>query len=130
MSEPALHIRTGREDRKISGMDTLIATMPQGFYAEFGVPGERALKIQQFGEWLRKLAESQAKNLGEELHHADFVITTSPTTVQARGAMHDCEKCRAGVRSALRVLRENPERELLVGALYWAGPPQPKGEPS
>lgn len=113
----------------MSGMDTLIATMPEGFYVEI-VRGDRALKIQQFAEWLRKLSEAQAANLGEELHHADYVITTNPATVQARGAMHDCETCRSGVRMALRKLRENPERELLVGALYWAGPPQPKGEPS
>lgn len=122
MSEPEIHIRTDLESRPVSGMDTLIATMPEGFYVEFGVPGDRALKIQQFGVWLRKLSESQAKSLGEELHHADFVITTSPATVQARGAMHDCETCRSGVRMALRKLREQPDRELLVGALYWAGP--------
>jgi hypothetical protein len=120
VSDAELHIHTELADRSIIGMDTFIATMPEAFYVD--VAGSRSLKIQQFGRWLRALSEQQARNVGEQLHHADYVITTSPSTVEARGSMHDCESCRAGVRSALRKLIENPTGELIVGSLYWAGP--------
>jgi hypothetical protein len=127
MTEPELHIHTDREKRPVSGMDTVIAAMPEQFYID--VRGERSLALTQFGRWLRKLAEKMATDIGEELHHADFVITTEPSVVQSRGSMHDCDTCRAGVRRALRALRENPNQELLVGLLYWAGPvPARSGE--
>jgi hypothetical protein len=121
MSEPEYHVRTERWGRAVSGMDTMIATMPKTFYAP-GPDGAPALMVRVFGHWLRLIAEKMAADIGEELHHADFVITTEPSVVQARGSMHDCPTCRAGVRRALRSLRENPATELLVGALYWAGP--------
>ena len=119
MSEPEFRIATGRERRPISGMDTVIATVREDLYAEVG--GQRTLLMRPFARALRGLAEKSARDLGEVLHHAEFVITSSPTTVQARGSMHDCDSCRAGVRRALRALREQPDTELLVGALYWAG---------
>jgi hypothetical protein len=119
VTEPEIQIATGRERRPVAGVDTIIAEMREEFYVEIG--GERTLLMRPFARSLRALAEEQARSLGEDLHHAEFVITTSPATVQARGALHDCDACRAGVRRALRTLRENPGTELLVGALYWAG---------
>jgi hypothetical protein len=110
----------------VTGADTIIATMPQAFYVELG--DGPTLVMQPFARWLRQLSEAQASSLGEQLHHAEFVITTSPSVVQARGSMHDCDECRAGVQAALRSLRDHPDQELLVGALYWAGP-KTKGMP-
>jgi hypothetical protein len=123
MEEPVISIRTAREKRPISGADTAIATMPQALYADIG--GEKTLLLRKLGVFLRNQSEQFAADIGEELHHAEWVITTSPATVQARGQLHDCEKCRAGVRAALRKLRENPGEELLVGTLYWAGSEKP-----
>lgn len=105
----------GMSDHEISGFDTTILVMPKQFY----VAG--ALAVIQFGRFLRELANQQAADLGERLHHADFVITTDPAVVQSRGSMHDCDECRAGVQQALRILRENPKEELIIGQLYWAG---------
>jgi hypothetical protein len=116
---PDLSVRTGREYREISGMDTAIAAMPDEFYID--VEGERTLMIQPFMQMVRKLSEKMATDIGEELHHADWIITTDPAVVQAKGSMHDCDVCRAGVRAALRSLRVYPDKELMVGALYWAG---------
>jgi hypothetical protein len=101
-------------------VDTLIVAMPEDFYID--VQGERTLLIQPFTRALRRLMEQQAENLGEQLHHAELWITTSPSVVWAKGSMHDCDACRAGVRRALRELREKPDRELIVGVLYWAAP--------
>lgn len=119
MSEPEFVVATGRESRPIVGMDTLIAVMRNDFYIE--INGQRTLLVGPFGKSLRQLSEASAWNLGEVLHHAEFVITTSPSTVQARGLMHDCDSCRDGVRRALQKLNESPETEMLVGSLYWAG---------
>jgi hypothetical protein len=102
-------------------MDTCIATMPKQFTADVG-DGEHAVLLPQLVRFLRPMFEEFATNLGEELHHAEFVITTDPSTVQAKGSMHDCDECRAGVRRALRALKQHPDRELIVAALYWAGP--------
>jgi hypothetical protein len=119
MTTPELRVHTGREHREISGMDTAIAVMPDEFYVD--VEGERTLVIQPFMRMLSKLSEKLARDIDEELHHAEWLITTDPSVVQAKGSMHDCDECRTGVRKALRSLRVYPNKELLVGALYWAG---------
>jgi hypothetical protein len=97
-----------------------MAVMREEFYYEFD--GEKVLMIQPFMRSMRRLCEEFAESLGEELHHAEIVITTNPSVVQAKGSMHDCDKCRAAVRKALRMLRVNPDQELIVGVLYWAAP--------
>jgi hypothetical protein len=121
MAEPTFSVMTDRIDRPVAGVDTTILTMPTQFYVTIG-DGPPALAVRQFIKAMRDLAEGQAAALGEELHHAEFVITADPVVVEARGALHDCEDCRAGVRRALRSLRENPGQEMVVGTLYWAAP--------
>jgi hypothetical protein len=111
-------VATGREDRAISGMDSIILNVPDGAYVTVD-DGPPALNVRGFSRFLRELAESQAHRLGEELHHAEFRITTDPSIVESWGTTHDCEECRAGTNAALRRLREAPQTPLLVGLLYW-----------
>lgn len=116
-----LRIETGLGNRAVIGADTTIGPVPREFWVS--INGEPpALAIRQLGASLRRLAEQSAARIGERLHHAEFAITKNPATVEARGAMHDCAECRAGVQRALRMLAENPDEDLFVGNLFWAGP--------
>lgn len=108
-------IHTERSERAIIGGDTTILSLPE----EYVLLG--ALDIVLLSRMLRTLAEQQAADLGDELHHADFVVTTDPDLVAERGIMHDCDECRAGVETALRWLQEEPNGYLVVGQLWWAG---------
>lgn len=119
--ETAVTVQTELRDRKITGFDTTILVMPTEFYVS--VAGEPpGLALNQFSAWLNRLANQQASDLGERLHHAEFTITTSRATVETLGRMHDCDVCREGVRTAIRFMHEHPGAEMVVGQLYWAGP--------
>lgn len=114
-----LNIHTERAGRSVIGADTTILSMPPHFIVDIGQGP--TLVADALGKFLRNLAEKQATDLGEELHHANFVVTKDPATVEALGSMHDCEQCRAGVQEALRRLRDEPETDMIVGQLFWAG---------
>lgn len=119
MDDLKFNVHTELHDAEIAGGDGLVARVPDGFYVT--MDGEKALDLRRVGPALRTLAMEQAANLGEDLHHAEFVLTTDPATVESHGNMHPgCPECEAGVRAALRALRANPEQEFLVGQLFWA----------
>jgi hypothetical protein len=107
------------DERPISGFDTTIFHMDREFYAT--IDGEPALRMQPFMRWLRSIALREATRMGEVLHHADFALTTSLATIESWGLMHDCDRCRAAVQDAIRLLQADPDKELIVGQLYWAG---------
>lgn len=100
--------------KKIIGMDTTIFVLPKAMMLE-GV-----IVMNWVGQLARALSEKQAADLGEVVHHADFVVTTDPSVVQARGIMHDCDACRDALRKAHRTLRETPDWPLVIGSLYWS----------
>lgn len=104
----------GLADAQIVGLDTMIAVVPDVYIVD-GV-----INVTGLERLLRDQSEQAARNLGEYLHHADFVLTTDPVTVEKKGAVHDCDVCREGVLRALQHLRENPTVDLAVGTLYWA----------
>jgi hypothetical protein len=119
---PRYFVRTIREQRPPVGSDSCIATVPPGVYARVG-DGAPALDVPVLGKVLRKLSEEMAANIGERLHHAEWVITDDPAVVEEIG-MHgrpDCGKCRGSVDQALARLADR-RQELLVGVLYWAEP--------
>jgi hypothetical protein len=107
-------IRTAREGREVVGADTAILEVPPRFMRD------GALLVNALAEFLRGISEAMATNIGELLHHAEYVVTNDPTIIEARGSIHDCDECRAGVRRALQLVDENPDRELLIGTLWWA----------
>lgn len=113
-------VATGREDRPVAGTDSCIASVPPGVYVDLG--DGPVIDVQRLGRVLRALSEKSATDLGEELHHAVWVITGDPEVVESKG-MHDpeCGHCRSGVDQALGHLAAHPGAELLVGTLYWAG---------
>lgn len=113
-------VSTGREGRRIVDTDSTIFVMPRQFYVSID-EGEPALAALQFGHFLRDLAEKQAADLGEVLHHAEFQITRDPAVVKAWGELHDCEECRQATATALRHLAASDD-ELVVGQLWWAEP--------
>lgn len=118
---PVYQVRTRVEHRRVAGADSCIATVPPGVYTRLG-DGPPALNVPVLGRVLRRLSEEMAGNIGETLHHAEWVITDDPKVVEEVG-MHgrpDCGKCRSSVDQALAMLADRRE-ELLVGALYWAG---------
>lgn len=112
-----LVIRT-RAAGEPSGFDSAIVRAMPGWFAV--VNGERAFLAQRAGRDLRYASERLAANIGELLHHADWVITSDPDQVRVLGLMHDCASCRAGVDQALALLAEHPDAELAVGQLWWA----------
>lgn len=117
-----IHISTGREHRPVSGGDTTVLNLAGGFYRE--VDGKRALLVQHLSRWLQALSENMAKSLGDELHHASFLITNDPATVAALGILpehRDCEECKSQIANALAYMEERPGVEMLVGHLFWAG---------
>lgn len=111
-------IVTGREERPVAGVDSMIVGMPPAL-VQLG-PRE-AYPAQVLNTVFRSLSESSAARLGETLHHAEWVITTDPATVEKIGMTHDCPVCRAMTDRALARLSEVPDKPLLAGLLYWAG---------
>ena len=120
MSSP-LKIRImGRvEGEPVAAGTSVIFKVPAGWYVT--VNGKRTLLAQFAGRELRAGSERIAAAAGEKLHHADWVITSDPAEVRTLGLMHDCATCRAGVDQATAFLRDNPDGEVAVGQLRWAG---------
>lgn len=112
-------VATGREGRSIAGTDSTILVMPSQFY--IGLDEGSPLDVASFARFLRELAEKQAADIGEVLHHAEFRITRDPAVIKSWGELHDCEECRAAVRTALRYLATSDD-DFLVGQLWWAAP--------
>lgn len=108
-------VQTGQSmaSKEITGMDTTMFVLPQSMMLE-GV-----IVMNWVGQLARAIAEKQAGDLGEVLHHADFIVTVDPSVVQARGIMHDCDACRDALRKAHRILRETPDWPLVIGSLFW-----------
>ncbi len=116
------NVRTRIEDRPVDGAESMIVVMPPGLYVTVG--DKPALHMRRFGRLIRQLSEAGAHLVEEDLHHAEWVITTDPAVVEERG-MHghpECASCRNGTNVALEALATDPEQELLVGTLYYAGP--------
>lgn len=119
MTERKFEVATGREQAPVTGTDSTILIMPRYFYVD--IEGKPTLAIQPFSRFLRDIAEKQAGDLGEVLHHAAFQITREPAVIEEVGlAGHDCESCRSSVAAAKRLVEETDD-ELLVGQLWWAG---------
>ena len=112
-----LNIRTEAEGEP-AGFDSAITSVPGRWYVT--VNGKRAFLAQLAGRDLRGISERLAADIGEKLHHAEWVITGDPAEVRTLGLMHDCASCRAGVDQGLTFLREHPDGELAVGQLWWA----------
>ncbi len=115
-----LVVSTGREDRPVDGGDTTFFPMPQGYYVDLG-DGKPALAVVHFIRDVRDLAEAQAANLGRELHHADFWVTSDPEVVKDKGTWHDCPECREAMARVMDHMATNPDTEMVVGRLYWVG---------
>lgn len=111
-------VRTTREGQPPRGSDSMIADAPADLYTS--VDGKPALVMGRLSAVLREMSEYGAAGVGEQLHHAEWIVTADPEQVRERGMVHDCASCRASLDQALAFLREHPGRELLVGVLYWA----------
>ena len=68
---------------------------------------------------LSQRSAATAAGMGEELHHAEWTVTSDPGEVRTLGLMHDCAACRAGVDQAVAYLRDNPGGQVAVGQLWW-----------
>lgn len=112
-----LAVSTGREHRPVDGGDTTYFPMPQGYYVD--VDGQPALAMVQFLRFVRDVAEATAVRLGEELHHADFWVTSSPEVVKEKGTWHDCSECDESMARVMAHRATNPDIEMVVGRLYW-----------
>lgn len=117
MADLKLTVMT-RAEGEPAGYDSAIIKVPARWYGTVG--GERGLLAQLVGRELREGSERIAAGMGENLHHAEWTITSDPAEVRTLGLMHDCVTCRAGVDQALTFLRENPAGEVAVGQLWWA----------
>jgi hypothetical protein len=112
-----MSIMTG-ERGEPAGADTAIVSAPLRWYAV--LEGKQALIARLAGAELRVISEHLAERMSERLHHAEWTFTSDPELVRSLGTVHDCARCRAGADQALTFLRENPDREVAVGHLWWA----------
>lgn len=119
----------GRERSRVTGGDSMIVSCPPKLLiagGELGEPEAWGVAIEATMRFLRAVSEKGAAGLPngpERLHHADWKLTADPVVIESWGNMHPgCDECGAGVRTALRQLREHPDKPLFVGQLYWAGP--------
>ena len=125
----SISIVTGREHRPVIGGDTTILRVPPRFYidtSEFGPDLDigPALSMRELSAFLRTLAEHQATELGDELHHAEFVVTRDPEVVRTNGTLdthRGCTECEEGLNAALKYMLDHPDTDMLVGQLFWAG---------
>lgn len=113
-------INTELGDRQVIGHDSCIVAVPDELYTQ--LDGPAVLEVTRLGIELRRLSEDQARNIGQLLHHADWVITADPAVVERLGMTEaDCDRCRTSVEKTLAFLAEHEGREVLIGMLYWAG---------
>jgi len=119
LEDVTLTVLTDLHDRRITGGDSVIASVPDAMLVP--VDGGHALDLSAARAVLRNVAELSAAAVNEPLHHADFVITSDPAVVESHGNMHPgCEECGAGVRAAKRMLRTDPTLRVIVGQCFWA----------
>lgn len=125
----SISIATGREDRPVSGGDTMIMGLRPEFYVDTSELGGDldigpALSIKELSSFLRQASERAAKRLGDELHHAEWVVTRDPDVLRDKGILdthRGCAECEDGLAAALAHLVTHPDTDLLVGQLFWAG---------
>lgn len=98
------------------GCDSMIVAPPT---ALFGTPGRTVMHVNFAVKFLRELSIEGAKGCGRELHHATWELTDDPAIVEKVGMIHGCLRCRAATDQALAFLAAEPDRELLVGVLYF-----------
>lgn len=116
----------GLSQLETDGGDTIIFTMPPEFMVRVDENGPPALAAVQFARFLRGLANQQARDLNSIIHHAEFRVTKSIATVEEFGVFPehaDCLDCQRGVLTAVEYMKEHPDREMVVGQLFWAAPP-------
>lgn len=111
-----ISIPTGAEGDP-AGYDSVIIKAPDRWYVT--VDGRRAFLARVAIRDLRQRSMDDAKSIGEELHHADWTVTSDPAEVRTLGLVHDCASCRAGIDQALAFLRDNPDGQVAVGQLWW-----------
>lgn len=114
-------LRGDPADTSEDGWDTTIFRVPDAAFLT--IDGVETINATRLAATLRTISSLQAKDLGRRLHHAEFVVTSDPEEVKARGQGHDCPSCRQGVKSALAELSERPDTKLAVGTLYWLAEP-------
>jgi hypothetical protein len=103
----------------VGGFDSMLLPVPARWYGEMRDGSGRVLLGPIVGKELRELSETGAGGVGEQLHHADWVITSDPAQVEQIGMTHDCAYCRAGTDKALAWLADHPGGEIAAGLLYW-----------
>lgn len=114
-----MRIQTGIGHRPVTGVDSCIATAPEGLFID------GAFDLRVSGRLLPDLAElshRMARSIGEKLRHATWCATDDPEIVEKVG-MHgrpDCARCRSSVDQALSAIADTG-KPLLVGELFWAG---------
>lgn len=108
-------------DGPTTGVDSAIIVVPRSRWY-LAVAGEPGLVVQVAEAELRQLSHQFADQIGENLHHASWTLTSDPEQVTTLGLVHDCASCRAGVDQALAILRDRPDTELAVGQLWWNTP--------
>lgn len=109
-----------REKLSVIGSDSTCLAVPPEAYVRVD-DGPPALHVQAANRLLRRIAEEQAGALGEKLHHAEFWITRDSLFVVDKVLAHDCDTCRAAALRVSEMMEADPELEMLVGVLYWAG---------
>lgn len=107
------------QGRPAAGLDSCIISAPEQTYT-VTADGTWLLHVKTLGKVLRQVSEDSAEQVGEKLHHADWVLTTDPAVIRGVN-VHDCPRCRAGTDQALAALAAHPTVPLLAGVLYWAG---------
>lgn len=110
-NNPQILTIPGRFDMAVGGFDTVVINLPEYLY------DAPALLYPT----LQAITDNGAAQLGETLHHAEWVVTRDPAVVAERGK-DVCVSCRAQLDQALAYLRDHPEIDLLVGTLYWVLP--------
>lgn len=118
MNDPIIYrVSTELQTLPATGFDSMVADAPPGLFTSSG-----RLRLRTLGTLLRELSILGASQVGERLHHGEWVMTADPVLLQQRSNLHDCPSCRAGTDQALAYMREHPDTPMLVGLLYWAGP--------
>lgn len=122
---PIYHVRTTLEQHRpaAGSAESLVTNVPAWLYVDLPDGGGKALNVRALGALIRPASEKGALSVGEELHHASWVITSDPAVVDQLGMHGDptCRRCREGTDEALRLLAAGTYPELLVGVLYYAG---------
>lgn len=107
----------GDDRREPSHVDVAIVKVPDEVFMEFD--GQQRLVVPVLREFLKGGTKNVVDGEGEQLHHADWLVTTDPDVIRSRnGQPSCCAACSAAIDQTLAYVADTG-KPVLIGHFYY-----------